>query len=146
MNLEQCLFYRLNKLPEEIVHYIKEFIHLKTLLWLSKSNYMNHHYQIVKPLIYEKGCDTYMRYIVRNDFDFLFGVSLNENFIKWLKLTKYMYKNTIYSNYIYFLLYFCIEYDANKCRTVLNNVFIDKGFNKDKNKYKNTPISIIWKN
>jgi len=143
---EVKFFYRLNRLPEEIVTYcIQPFLPLSTLTFLSKTNYAKYHQTIIKPILYEKGLDTYMRYIIRNDLNFLFETSLYENFEKWLKLTKFMYKSSIYCNYIFFLLEFCIENDSQKCRNVLSNVFVQKGFNKDKNKYRNKTTTILWR-
>jgi hypothetical protein len=143
---EVKFFSRLNSLPEEIVTYcIQPFLPLSTLAFLSKTNYAKYHQTIIKPILYEKGLDTYMRYIIRNDLNFLFETSLYENFDKWLKLTKFMYKSSIYCNYVFFLLEFCIENDSQKCRSVLSNVFVQKGFNKDRNKYRNKTTTIPWR-
>jgi hypothetical protein len=144
---EVKFFIMLNRLPEEVVKYcIQPFLPLSVVAFLSKKNYKNYHPTIIKPMLYEKGYDTYMRYIIRNDFYFLFEISLYENFEKWLKLTKFIYKSSLYCNYIFFLLEFCIECDSQKCREILQNVFVQKGFNKDRNKYKNKSVNIVWKN
>jgi hypothetical protein len=86
----------------------------------------------------------YIRNIIYRDFDFIFTQIIQENYLKWIDMKQYMYKNVIYKNYIYFIKDFCIENNSEKCRIMLNN-FLDKlGLCKNQHK-KNINKHIIWK-
>ena len=45
---------------------------------------------------------------------------IEENYKDWIHIKKYYYKNKIFSNYINFLIDYCIENDSEKCRQSLS--------------------------
>lgn len=79
------------------------------------------------------------------DNEFVFKQLLVENFNKWLNMKKYYYKETIYSNYLYFLDSYAFDTNSPKCRELLHNLFEEQGLSKNQHK-KKTIRYIRWKN
>ena len=107
---------KINMLPNDIIILIKKFIPYKTLVFVN-SNYYNLYHSTIQ--IYIPLYENYVRDMVRKDNSFVFEKILQENFDKWIKNKKYKYKNMIFKDYIYFIIYFCIENDSDKCKLVL---------------------------
>jgi hypothetical protein len=137
------IFYYINKLPIDLVNEIEKYISYKNSIFINKQKYIiNHH--VIKNLIPKIKFEQYIRSIIYRDFDFVFNRILEENYLKWFEIKQYIYKNTIYKNYIYFIKFFCIENNSEKCRIILIN-FLDKfGLCKNQHK-KNINKHIIWK-
>jgi hypothetical protein len=142
-NHSKNIFYYINKLPIDLVNEIKKYIPNKNLIFTNNKNYMLNHY-LIKNLIPKMKLEYYIRNIVYRDFDYVFSQIIQENYLKWIDIKQYLYKNVIYKNYIYFIKHFCIENNSEKCRVMLNN-FLDKvGLCKNQHK-KNINKHIIWK-
>ena len=139
VNIFQKFFTRL---PNEIIELIKKYIPKKFLVFTNKTNYFLYHPLIKKNII---NYDTYIHNIVRRDNYFVFERVMVEDCLNWLKIKKYYYKNMIYNNYLQFIIYFCIENDSNKCRTILDNYLKEHGLCKNLHK-KNVVKYIKWKN
>ena len=121
INKEKRALFLLSKLPEELQRYIREFIPLKTFLWVDKKSYINNHHIISK---YIKRYDSYVRDIIRNDNYFVFSFVMREKFPKWSLNKKYNYKNTIYTNYIRFLIHFCNENQSTNCANIIKDYLV----------------------
>ena len=138
------VFANILRLPEDLVPVIYEFIPLKTLLFLNKKMYLKNH-KLVRKFIQRSQYENYIRAMVRRDNDFVFGLLIQENFERWLFFKKYTYKTTLFSNYIYFLLEYCIENESDKCKQIVNRYIVNSGLSQNQHK-KNTIKSIRWRN
>ena len=127
-------------LPNELRDLIKSYLPISVLVFLNKKNYIYLHNLYIK----HKMNDSYIRFIIRNNYWFILN-NLLENYYKlWTKKNKYKYKNIIYSDYLQFITHYCIENNANDCKNIIL-LFIEKlGMSKNQHK-NNTTINIRWK-
>ena len=137
------IFFYINKLPTDLVNEIKKYISNKQLIFINKKNYINNHY-LIRNLIPKMNFERYIRSTVYLDCDFVFTQIIQENYLKWVDIKQYMYKNIIYKNYIYFINGFCIENHSEKCRIFLNSFLEKLGLCKNQHK-KNIIKHIRWK-
>jgi hypothetical protein len=140
--IEEEALKKVSRLPEVLVDYIKEYIPQKVVLFLDKSLYISHHYLVGQMLLQNKHTEKYIRYIIRRDFSYVFGQLLNENIDKWLRYKKkYPYNNLIYTQYIYFLIDYCIEHESVRCKEEVTSLLQKLGLcKKDNKKIKVTSI------
>lgn len=131
-----------NKLPFELIQYIKDFIPKKELVFTNRENY-NLYHPLIKPYI--EDYESYIRAIIRQDNGFVFKKIIEENYKKWYEIKNYMYKNMIFKNYLYFAINFCIENDSNNCRKIISDFLKEHGLGKNLHK-KNVVKYIKWKN
>jgi len=132
------MFSRFNRLPDEIITNIFEYIPPDTLTWLSKTYYDKYHATTIQTHIKNTGkkIDSFFRYIIRLDNHVALQDMLNNSqIIKDIKAYndnhkqnhnhnhnhKIKYKNKKYANIIYFLLYLSRETErpATKCKNIL---------------------------
>jgi phosphoribosyl-ATP pyrophosphohydrolase len=130
------------RLPVELVRYIKEYIPKKEFVFTNRENYNLYHI-LIKPCI--KDYESYIRYMIRQDNEFVFKKIIEENYRKWYEIRQYKYKNMIFNNYLYFVINFCIENDSNNCRKVISDFLKEHGLGKNLHK-KNVVKYIKWKN
>ena len=138
------IYVLINQLPLELVDIIYGYLAIRNIVFLNKSNYALYH-NILKQFICKGKYTNYIRDMIRKDNEFVFEYILRENFKKWLGIKKYYYKNNIFANYIYFVLYYCIENDSGKCRITLSNYLKNVGLDKNQHK-KNIVRNIKWRN
>jgi hypothetical protein len=110
----------INNLPNEIKSNILGFLPLKIYIFLKKEYYIKNHSKIKQFICYSQ-YENYIRFLIRNDYFFVFELLIKENFKKWIHFTKYIYKNNVFSNYIYFLHYYSVENDSDKCKNIIHN-------------------------
>jgi hypothetical protein len=132
-----------DKIPDEILSIVESYIRPSSLIFLNNNYYNKYHY-LIKYLIPKNQFENYIRNIIRRDYDFVFQQILNDNFIKWLNIKQYIYKNITYKNYLYFLSDYCIHNNSVKCRNALNEFLKEHGLCQNRHK-KNTFIHIRWK-
>jgi hypothetical protein len=133
---------KINTLSDDIIILIKEFIPYKTLVFVNNNYYKLYHSTIqINITLYEN----YVRDMVRKDNYFVFEKILQENFDRWMKNKKYRYKNMIFTDYICFINYFCIENDSDKCKLVLYEYLQKRHLCKNLHK-KNIIKYIKWTN
>ena len=137
------IFYYINKLPFFIVNKIKQYIPEENLIFTNRQKYITTHY-LIRYKIPNINYQHYIRSIIYRDFNFVFERILKENYLKWLNIKEYTYKNIIYKNYIYFIKGFCIENNSEKCRILLNDFLEKLGLCKNQHK-KNIIKHIRWK-
>jgi phosphoribosyl-ATP pyrophosphohydrolase len=130
------------RLPAELVRYIKEYIPKKEFVFTNRESY-NLYHLLIKPCI--KDYESYIRYMIRKDNEFVFKKIIEENYRKWYEIRQYKYKNMIFNNYLYFVINFCIENDSNNCRKVISDFLKEHGLGKNLHK-KNVVNYIKWKN
>jgi hypothetical protein len=135
-----------NRIPDDMKSLILSYLPPKTLVFLTQPFYHMYHPLLKKenwipPSRYEN----YVRDMVRRDCEFVFRGLLQENHVKWLNQKKYIYRNTTYANYHYFLLDFCLENEATKCCKVIRNWFEETGLGRNLHKKNNAIQHRRWK-
>mgnify|MGYP001429773266 FL=1 len=121
-------------LNNDVLKQIWSFISFKSnphLLILNKYNYISN-----RPITKINNIDSYIRFLIRNDYNFLFSFLLLNTIIKKININKtYKYKKEKYKNYIHFLRSLCINYNSNKCKILLINFENNfNNYNKKNNK------------
>jgi hypothetical protein len=81
--------------------------------------------------------------MIRRDNYFIFDKIVGENVNKWINHRQYRYKNMIFSNYIYFILHYCIENDSDNCRQIMMKELSKRDLSKNLHK-KNVVRYIKW--
>ena len=128
-------------LPDNIILKIFNYIPRQKLIFVNTEYYNSYHYLIKNYIsIYE----SYTRNIIRKDNGFVFKNVIKENFENWIKNKQYRYKNMIFINYIYFVLYYCRENNSNKCCNILIDELLKRDLCKNQPK-KNIIKYIKWK-
>jgi hypothetical protein len=127
------VFINICNLPDSIIDIIKSYIPKITTMFLSKQEYITNHV-LLKPYISKQNIEIYYRNMIRQDNDFVFSNILVENYERWLKIKQYYYKQSIYMNYIYFLISYCIEYESPHCKTLIIQLLIKNGLYKNQHK------------
>lgn len=130
-------------LPNELQNIIFSYIPYSKLIFVNKNYYLAYHkYLTINPTYIEN----FIRDIIRKDNRFVFKMLLLENYTKWTKIKKYMYKNIICYDYVSFVNYYIIHNKSNKCKQELNDYISKYGLmNKKEFKKKNTIINKRWK-
>jgi len=110
-----------------IKKYIYSFIPKDHLIWTTKECYLQNHDVIVNLMI-EKGLfDSYIRMIIRKDFDFIFEHIMSTKLALRNWKQKYQYGNTKYLNYYSFIDYYAFNNNSHKIRSMLfTNVYRKK--------------------
>lgn len=136
-------FKNMDMLPLDTINIIQSYIPKSVTIFLTKTEYLTNHY-LVKDYINKRYTEQYIRTMVRHDNDFVFKQLLVENSIKWLKMTKYYYKECIYGNYLNFLESYSLDNKSLKCRQVILDFFEEQGLSKNQHK-KKTNRYIRWR-
>ena len=133
---------RTNALPDILIQYIKDYLQKSVFVFTNRENYLLYH-SFIRPYI--KNYENYIRDVIRRDNEFVFERIINENYKRWLTINKYKYKNFIFKNYVYFVMYYCIENESNNCREVYIQFCSQHGLCK--NLYKKNVVQYIrWRN
>lgn len=99
----------INRLPLELTYGIRDYIPLK---FTFNTNHI--YYDSYKRGKYHSSESNlsmeYLRKLIRNDFNFIFGIVVSVKFNSWYKPWKIRYKDYTFPCLIDLLDYFCIEY------------------------------------
>ena len=109
----------MDNLPNEIMEIIWSNISSRDKIFLNKSYYLKNN-NLIDNIIISNRYESYIRDIVRNNYVFVFKYMLQRNYNSWIKIYNYRYNDTIYSNYIFFLLNFSNIHNSQKCKTLIN--------------------------
>ena len=142
-NNPDYFFKNIDRLPMEIADIIQSYIPISVTMFLTKTNYTNNH-NIIRTIINKRNIEQYIRSIVRNDHYFVFKQLLTENYTRWVNMKQYYYKESIYTNYVYFLQAYAVENESTKCVEVINDFFEEQGLSKNQHK-KNIIRYIRWR-
>ena len=144
INKEKNTLINIQKIPDEIITIIFNYIPYKVKIFLNKFYYLNFHYSITD-LIPIRDKENFIREIIRRDYCFVFNQILIEHYEKWIfNIKNYKYKNFIYKNYLYFIKDFCLFNESNKCINILNDFLQKHNLCQNQHK-KNTVRNIRWK-
>jgi hypothetical protein len=122
---------QIKDLPDEIIRLIFEYIPEVDLIFTNTTNYKLYHHLIKHKI---KLYESYIRDVIKRDNEFVFNQILIDNVDKFIKSTNYIYKNMTFSNYIYFIKYFCMEHDSDNCRKLLVEELIKRDLHKNLHK------------
>jgi len=136
------IFININKLPQDLINIIKEYIPKKIFIFTNRENYNLYHCLLKQDI---NNINNYIRYIVKFDYSFVFQKVIRENYKKWFEIKNYRYKDMIFPDYFYFITNYCIENEASNCRKSILIFLKEHGLNK--NLYKKKFVKYIkWKN
>ena len=136
------LIKNINELPDELKDIISSYMMEKVTIFLTKNNYIQNHTKIAR-YINRKQMENYIRTMIRQDNDFVFGILLKENWRRWIQMKKYYYKTCIYINYLYFLESYCLDNKSERCRKNVLDLIAEQGISKNQHK-KNVVTYIRW--
>jgi hypothetical protein len=133
----------LQKMPEDIVRVVSEFLPIRTIVWLNKEFYIKY-YKKIRSMIVPNLYDNYIRDMVRLDNLFVFKFIARENIMRWMWNKNIIYKNISYSNFLSFLNDFTIKNNSTNCRNLLKSIFNETCLSKNRHK-KNRYLNIRWR-
>jgi hypothetical protein len=136
------IFKNMDNLPKEIVSIVSSYVPTTAKIFLNKTFYFKYHH-LFRDCIHRKQLENYIRTTLRQDNDFVFKQILLENQNKWFNMKKYLYQDSIYANYIYFLKTYCVENQSTKCKQLINLLLLNLGLSKNQHK-KNIIRNIRW--
>ena len=110
---------------------IYEYLPKNSIVFTSKFNYITYHYLIKKSIHNYDNC---IRDVIRRDNEFVFERIIHENYEKWMKISKYLYKYMLFNNYLHFIIYYCIENESENCRKILDAFLKQHGLCKNLHK------------
>ena len=116
------------------------YVNPKWLKYTNKENYEKYSYCVKDEL--NGTYQSYLRYIIRNDFDYCLKHQLGHHRNIFLKKKKIRYKNKRFTNLLHFIFNLSNEYNANKCKDTIKELFSDS-LKKYKN---NTTYNNKWSN
>jgi hypothetical protein len=142
-NCPQDFLKNVDKLPDDMIYEIYAYLPKIVTMFLTKENYLKDHH-LLKTLTNKRHIENYIRTMVRQDNEFVFKQLLVENHHRWIQMTKYYYKNCIYSNYLTFIESYAIDNESTKCRRLLCEFLLELGLSKNQHK-KNIVKYIRWR-
>jgi hypothetical protein len=131
----------LENIPDELKNIVWEYVPLITKAFVTKENYLKYHRIILSNCLQK---ESYIRDMIKRDNDFVFNQIVNECYTKWIRIKKYVYKDSRYLNYLYFIRDYCVEQESTKCKNVLDHYFEINGISINQHK-KNSKIDISRK-
>ena len=118
-------FFKINKLPEDMVGEIYSFIPLKSLS-LTNKFYWKRYYKIK---VNQASLTTsYWRFLLRYDYSFIFKEYLEYYFIYFIKNKKVIYQNKIFPRKVELIKYLStFVFNSQKCKNILDLFMRNKG-------------------
>jgi phosphoribosyl-ATP pyrophosphohydrolase len=132
---------KLRNLPDDIIRNVLEFIPREKLIFVNHIYYNLYHHMLRNNI---SNYESYVRDMIRRDNSFVFEKITRENMDAWIGCRNYRYKDMIFNNYIYFILYFCIENKSERCREILIEELEKRNLCRNLHK-KNVIKYIKWK-
>ena len=130
------------KLPNEIIEYIWKLIDQCTKCICNKRYYILYHAELYEKISKKQ---SYVRTLIKYDDSFILRYLLKSYGFKWLMMKKYIYKNTTYNNYLYFIYNFINENQSVRSKNEIVSFFDITGFGSNLHK-KNRIKNIRWTN
>ena len=119
------VFFKINKLPEDMVGEIYSFIPLKSLS-LTNKFYWKRYYKI--KVNQESLTTSYGRFLLRYDYSFIFKEYLEYYFIYFIKNKKVIYQNKIFPRKVELIKYLStFVFNSQKCKNILDLFMRNKG-------------------
>lgn len=107
-------------LPDDILYDIYLLIHNESKYLLNKTNYEKHYVNIINSLRKAK-YNSYIRFIIRNDYSYLFDNLLKHKYNEFHIKNKISYKNITYKYLYEFVKYYIQTNNSCRCNNILIN-------------------------
>ena len=113
-----------SKLPFELKEIILKYLSIEVKMILTKKNYIKHYRIRIGKIPYY---NSYIRYIIRNQHNFIFNLNIFYKGRDWFNLKGWRYDNKKYSNYLVYLK----KYSENHSQSIyekLKNIEINNEY------------------
>ena len=107
-------------IPDDLLGDIYLYIPNESKYLLIKTNYEEHYVNIINNLRKSK-YNSYIRFIIRNDYSYLFDNLLKHKYNQFHIKNKISYKNITYKYLYEFVKYYIQINNASKCHNILIN-------------------------
>ena len=104
---------KINQLPNELLDIIFSYLPDVSKMRLNKHFYEKYHKMVLSKLV--KDCESYIRFMIRRDNDFIIKHLIKENYNRWIGFKNYYYNLIDFDDYICFLKYYSSENNSEKC-------------------------------
>ena len=130
---------KINKLPEELVGEIFEFIPFTSLSLINKNYWKNNYEKRLKSSENKKiSKTTYWRFLLRYDMDFIFNQYIDYYFPFFIKGKRIIYQDKIFPRKIELIQYLStFIFESHKCKIILQKFMTKNGlvFKKIKTRF-----------
>jgi len=110
----------LSILPEDVLLYkIYYFLNYDIIALTNKKNWLTY-YQI--RVLYLKKNKSYHRFLIRNDYNFIYKLFVNKTFHLLIKNRKFSYKNKYFTRPIDLSIYLIDKYNSTKCKSIIKTI------------------------
>ena len=135
---------RFKSLPDDIICIIWEMLDHGVKSCLDKENFSSYNFRHYDSMSRHDQY-AYNRVMIRNDDSFIFNNIITNYGRKWVAEKKYLYNNSIYNNYLYYMISLIHENNAGRCNEIMTTFLDKEGLSK--NLYKKYRIKNIgWSN
>tara|TARA_B110001450_G_scaffold218559_1_gene213081 strand:+ start:505 stop:909 length:405 start_codon:yes stop_codon:yes gene_type:complete len=118
------VFFKINKLPEDMVGEIYSFIPIKSLSLTNKYYWKKNYIKKIQ----QKPLASYWRFLLRYDYSFIFREYLEYYFVFFIKNKKVIYQDKIFPRKIELIKYLStFVFDSQKCKKILDIFMRKKG-------------------
>ncbi len=107
-------------LPDDILYDIYLYIQNESKYLLNKTNYEKHYVNIINSLR-KATYNSYIRFIIRNDYSYLFDNLLKHKYNEFHTKNKISYKNITYKYLYEFVKYYIQTNNSCRCNNILIN-------------------------
>lgn len=133
-----CWLQCISNLDMHVRAIIHSFVPPAYMVWTSKTNYIAYHSCVVELVKSQHVYDSYIRQILRNDFDYVFTLILGQNREVWWDTRKYTYRGKQYSTYMQYMDAYIFEHGSHRCRDAMFNIVYRK-------KHRRMNKNITWR-
>ena len=112
-------FNLISTLPLEIKEIIYYFICDEVKSNLTKKIFMLNYENKIKKIPYY---NSYLRYLIRNEHNFILKINLNLKKEHWYNLKNWKYNNRIFSNYLFYLKYYAQQQNKNNIYQTIKSI------------------------
>ena len=118
------VFFKINKLPEDMVGEIYSFIPIKSLSLTNKYYWKKNYIKKIQ----QKPLASYWRFLLRYDYSFIFREYLEYYFVFFIKNKKVIYQDKIFPRKIELIKYLStFVFDSQKCKNIIDLNMRNKG-------------------
>ena len=107
-------------IPDELLKYIYLYLPDDSIYILTKLNYEKHSIIKINNLRKTK-YNSYIRFIIRNDYSYLFDYLLKHKYNDLYIKVDFNYKNVTYKYLYEFIKYYIQINNSGRCKQILNN-------------------------
>jgi len=109
----------ISTLPVEIKEIIYNFICDEVKSNLTKELFILNYENKIKKVPYY---NSYLRYLIRNEHEFILKINLNLKKNHWFNLKNWKYNNRYFPNYLTYLKYYAQQQNKNKMYQIIKSI------------------------